>query len=36
MIKGYESDVANIDLSYRLKKVTTLYVLHCLGTSENC
>ena len=29
MIKGNESDVGNIELSYKLKEVTDSYVLHC-------
>ena len=35
MIKGNESDVANIDvISYRLKEVTNSNVLHCLETQR--
>ena len=30
MIKGNESDLANIDFEYRLKEVTNYNVLHCL------
>ena len=29
MIKGNESDVAILSLSYRLKQITYSYVLHC-------
>ena len=32
VIKGNESDVGNIDFSYRLKRVTNFYVLHCFST----